>query len=338
MTLFSTAMGDESATKDFAHELHDQGWIVFSSVTPAGDWDLFAMRPDGSDRVNLTNTREFSETGARYSADGKRLLYYRQKASEAVDNNTYGMNELILADIDGSDPVSFGTKFPWATWGKDSSSFAALTSSGIQVIDVVSRKIVRSIPRKGLVQQLVWSPDGKSFLGTANGLGPFWNIGVLNLDDGKIVAVSETERYNCTPDWLPDSQRVLYARGIIPSQDESKKGNDRAELWISTLDGSKKRMVYAEGGRHIYGGASSPDSRYYLFTRSVEDLGKVDHATTTMSIIRAADTPMLGDNDDDLRRRYPNSKPVQRLDLGPGWEPQWTSFDVLAKSNAGETK
>ncbi len=80
----------EQLRRGLAAELHKQGWIVFSAKTEHGDWDLFMMRPDGTDRRPLTNTREFNEAGARFSPDGKRLLYYRMPKAEAVDNNTYG--------------------------------------------------------------------------------------------------------------------------------------------------------------------------------------------------------------------------------------------------------
>jgi Tol biopolymer transport system component len=169
-----------------------------------------------------------------------------------------------------------------------------------------------------MVQQLVWSPDGKVFAGTANGLGAYWNIGRLADGGGKINAVSETERYNCTPEWHPDSQHILYARGIIPKQD------GRAQLWIASDDGQDRTMLYAEQGRHIYGACPSPDARYLLFTRSVEDLGAVGKSQTTMAVVRWTDTPMLGDDSAALRQQFPNAKPARWLDLGPGWEPHWT--------------
>jgi len=34
-------------------------------------------------------------------------------------------------------------------------------------------------------------------------------------------------------------------------------------------DGSEKSLVYGEDGRHIYGGAISPDGVYVLFTRGL---------------------------------------------------------------------
>jgi len=318
----STAIAGDATTATLLRELHGQGWIVFSAQTPHGDWDLFLMRPDGSERHALTNTREFNEAGARFSPDGKRLLYYRMAKSDTVDNNTYGSFDLVLADSNGSNPVVYGPDFPWASWGPDGRQLATLTPKGIQIVDVQSHAIVRTVPRQGIVQQLVWSPDGKAFTGTANGLGAFWNIGRLPASGGNINAVSETERYNCTPDWCPDSRRILYARGIIPKQP------GRAQLWVARADGLENTMLYAEAARHIYGACASPDGRYLLFTRSVEDLGAVGKSQTTMAVVRWADTPMLGDESAALRQQFPDAKPARWLDLGPGWEPHWTRHEL----------
>jgi Tol biopolymer transport system component len=284
---------------------------VFSAKTEREDWDLFLMRPDGSERRRITDTPDVNEAGARFSPDGTRLLYYRLPKNEAVDNNTYGTFELVIAQSDGTQLMVFGNAFPWASWGPDGRQLACLAPRGIQIVEVATRQVLRQYPRKGIVEQLVWSPDGKRFVGTANGLGAFWNIGCLNPDTGALQAVSETERYNCTPDWLPDSQGVVYARGIIPE----KAG--RAELWVAQCDGQQRRRLYAEEGRHIYGACASPDGQYVLFTRSVEDLGKAKD--TAMAIIR---WPAPGDV------AGASSLAIPRLDLGPGWEPHWTAREL----------
>ena len=307
---------------DIAPEIHGLGWIAFSAVGDRGDWDLYVMRPDGSDRRKLTDTPAFNETGVRFSPDGKRVLYYRQPVSEPVDNNTYGTHDLMIADATGFNATEFGAGFPWASWGPDSTTISTLTPRGVRIVDVATRKDVRVLPRKGIIEQLVWSPDGRALVGTANGLGPYWNVGTLDLASGKIAAVSETERYNCTPDWMPDSRHVVYSRGTIPAK------NERAQLWIAAAGGQDRRMLYAEGGRHIYGGAPSPDGRYLVFSRTVEDLGRVDHAHTTLAIIRVAETPMLGDENRELRTQFPEARPARRLDLGSGWEPCWTGAEI----------
>jgi len=312
----SPAAADDSAA--LARELHEKGWLAFSAESDQGDYDLFLMRPDGSDRRRLTRTREFNEAGVRFSPDGKRLLYYRMPKAEAVDNNTYGTYELVVANADGSGAAVLGKDFPWASWGPDGAHLACLGKGGIQTIDLAGRPVGRPVARKGIVQQLAWSPDGRWFCGTANGLGPFWNIARLSAAGGEINAVSETERYNCTPDWMPDSQRILYSRGIIP-----EKGG-WAQLWAASGDGRDKRLVYAEDGRHIYGACASPDGKYVLFTRSEADLGKVDNSKTRMAVIRWADAPALIGESAALRKVYPQARRGPLLDLAEGWEPHWT--------------
>jgi Tol biopolymer transport system component len=305
--------GSADAAAVLAEELHGKGWLVCSAQTHHGDWDLVLLRPDGSARRPLTNTPEFNEAGARFSPDGNRLLYYRLPKGEPADNNTYGTFELVLANSNGTEPVVFGPGFSWASWGPDGRRIACLNSKSIQIVEIATRQVVRQHPRHGLVEQLVWSPDGKWFVGTANGLGPFWNIGVLNPITAEILAVSETDRYNCTPDWTPDAGGVVYARGIVPER------GGQAELWWARRDGGARRRLYTEAGRHIYGACASPDGRFLLFTRSVEDLGKV--MGTTLSIIRWPDSAAASNT---------HQSPVPRLDLGPGWEPHWTAHEVAA--------
>ena len=325
------AWGAAATTSDvtqLASELHNHGWLVFSSKTDRGDWDLFRMRPDGTDRRRFLDLPGFNEGGARFSPDGKQVLFYRLPKSDELQNNEYGRGELVIAQADGSEPVVFGSGCSWATWSPDGRQVACLAPKGIQIVDVASRKTVRQLPRKGIVSQLGWSPNGQWFTGTADHLGPFWNIARMNAETGEIRAVSETDRYNCTPDWVADSRRIVYARGIIPE----KPG--RAELWVATLDGRPPQPLYAEEGHHIYGACASPDMKYLLFTRHVADATRIELKDTTMSIIRWADTPMRGDDSESLRQRLPEARTGPRLDLGPGWEPFWTMADLNAPSRA----
>jgi len=69
--------------------------------------------------------------------------------SAAVDNNTYGTFDLVIADADGGHPVVFGSAFQWASWGPDGTQLACLAPKGIQIIDVATRKMVRPLPRGG---------------------------------------------------------------------------------------------------------------------------------------------------------------------------------------------
>jgi hypothetical protein len=67
-----------------------------------------------------------------------------------------------------------------------------------------------------------------------------------------------------------------------------------------------------------------------LFTRSQEDLGKVENSKTRMALIRAADGPLLGGQSPSLEAMYPaarRDRPV--LDLSWGWEPHWTAVEIF---------
>jgi len=327
----TSPQGTTSQVAALAHESHNKGWIVFSAETTRGDWDLFLMRPDGSDRRQITNTPDYNEAGARFSPDGKKLLYYRLPGAERIDNNTYGTYELVIADSDGGNAITYGNRFKWASWGPHGKQIASLDMKAIQIIDLATRQVVRELPRKRVVQQLVWSPDGKWFVGTANGMGVAWAIGRLSAETGQINPVSETDRYNCTPDWLTDSQRVVYSRGIVPGS------NGWAELWVAAGSGGgegDRQLLYAEDARHIYGGCISPDGKYVLFTRSEEDLGKVDNSRTRMAIIRWSDTPVIGGDSESLHAEYPNARNGPVLDLSWGWEPHWTYSDVVPTSGS----
>jgi Tol biopolymer transport system component len=306
-----------------AREVRSKGWIVYSAKTERGDWDLFLMRPDGSARRNITQSSEWSEAAARFSPDGRRLLYYRMPQSETLDNNKYGLYDLILSNADGTGPVSYGSSYPWASWGPGSDQIACLTKEGILFVELSTKKVLKRLDRKGIVEQLFWSPDARWLTGTANGLGEHWAIGRMSASTGELNRVSDGDCFNCTSDWFPDSRRIVYSKG-------HPKTEGWAQLWRSDGEGREKGMLYGEIGRHVYGGFISPDGKYVLFTRSEEDLGTVDNSKTTISLMRLRDAPIVGGKSEILRKQYPAAKDGPVLNLSSGWEPHWTTAEIGA--------
>ena len=290
----------------------------------AGDWDLFMMRPDGSGTAT-------DHPLARVPRGRRSVLPRWEKNSLLSDSHQRCGRQQHLRQIRPChcrcrwiECRRFRPRFPVGVVGAGWTQLACLDRRGVRIIDVASRKEVRQLPRKGIVQQLVWSPDGASFAGTANGLGPYWNIGRLDAKTGTLIAVSDTERYNCTPDWRPDSRSILYSRGIVPET------GGHAEIWMAAIDGKEKRMLCAEEGRHLYGACSSPDGKYLLFTRSEADLGKVDNSRTRLAIVRISDTPIATGTSSTFSQQYPGTRPGPILDLSWGWEPHWTSANLEA--------
>jgi Tol biopolymer transport system component len=326
--LYAVSLPASDGAAQLAREVGSKGWIIFSAKTPKGDWDLFVMRPDGSHRRNLTETAGFHEIGGRFSPDGRKILYRRIPPEVKVHHDSWGRaGELVIANADGSDPVVWGD-FPWASWSPDGKQVACLTKTGIEFRDLTSRRVVRTLDRKGIFQQLYWSPDGRSLVATANAFGASWTVVRMDATSGAVSAIAKDQ--NCTPDWFPDSKHVLYSsrpRNQAEAATAAAKavgqpaGYGWTQLWMADADGNQHSLLYGEDGRHIYGGAASPDGRYVLFTRSLTD-GNEDSAI--LGLMRVSDAPIIGGESNALRRLHPNTKDGAVLSLGPGWEPHWT--------------
>src|SRR5262249_61648864 len=107
--VLEAALSPENAR--LASEVRGKGWIVFSARSEQGDWDLFLMRPDGSQRRALTHTPEWNEAWPQFSRDGQRLLYRRLKRAERIEGNRYGEEgALVGANSDGTGARGLGAE------------------------------------------------------------------------------------------------------------------------------------------------------------------------------------------------------------------------------------
>lgn len=328
-----------SAAARLAKEVANKGWIVFAAKTAQGDYDLFLSRPDGSAKRNLTQTPEWNDYGARFSPDGKRMLYRRQRKptgpvqGQIVNHDLWGAKgTLVIANADGSNPQLQGKEgeWPWASWNPDGEQIACLykREGVIRIFDLATKKLVTEMPRQGIFQQLFWSSDGKRLCGTANVNGQDWNIISIELETRQGTLL--TRDLNCTPDWFQsDPKRVIYSnrtQGLATEYGWTM-------LMQATADGKSRTLIYGERRRHIYYGCTSPDDKYAIFATPESDGG----TDANMAIIRLADAPIIVPDDYvELRALYPNAKsgPVLRLNQ-PGFEPHWTYAEVGAKQSSG---
>lgn len=326
------AAAEDPAVAALAKEVAGRGWIFFSAPTPQGDYDLFLARPDGSKSRNITNTPEFDEYGGRFSPDGARILYRRLPKSEKINHDLWGQfGELVIANADGTNPVVQGKpgEFPWASWSPDARQIACLhrREGKIRIFDLETKKTIKEMPRQGVFQQMFWSPDGKRFCGTANVSGADWNVVSIDVETGKLTLLSR--HLNCTPDWFNDSRRVIYSNRTPGLADDY----GWTMLMEATADGTTRTLVYAERGKHIYFGCTSPDDRYVIFSIMPADT----LIEAPMALMRLADAPIIVSGDrgyKELEAMYPHAGkgPVLRLtNLPAGFEPQWTYARIGGK-------
>ena len=316
----------EDRVAQLAKEVGSKGWIVFAARAENETWDLFLMRPDGSARRNITNTADDEEGGPRFSLDGRQLLYRRFAKGTVISHDLWGFQgNLMIAGPDGARPVQIGgdREFPWASWSPDARQIACLTQKGIQIVDLQTKKVVRELPRRGIYQQLFWSPDGQWFCGVANAR-MMWTVVRMHVRTGELNIVHEFQ--SCTPDWFPDSKHIIY-----PSRPAGQNGYGFTQLWMSDGDGKEAKMIYGEDGYHIYGGALSPDGKYVLFTRCGEDGGGSEKSGAPICVMRMEDAPAIAGPSAALRKVHPDAKEATVLQLVEGWEPCWTYAEIGAE-------
>ena len=320
----------DPAVAALAKEVATQGWVCYGARAESGSWDLFLMRPDGSQKRNITNTPDFEEAAPRFSPDGTRLLYRRLPKGATINHDRWGFQgELVISNADGSSPVAQGGEgdLSWASWSADGKQVSCLTKKSIDIVDLATRQVVRQLPRQGVYQQLYWSLDGKWFCGVANHQGASWTVVRLNADTGECNSARDYQ--NCTPDWHPDSKHIILSSR--PAGQPGDKGQGYTQLWMVSADGVEQQLIYGQDGSHIYGGMVSPDGKYILFTRSVKDGNGSENAGAEICIMRASDAPSIGGASPDLRKVHPNTKDGPVLPLDTGWEPYWTYANPGAK-------
>jgi hypothetical protein len=322
------AVAADDAVAQLGHELAGLGWIVYSARTAQGDYDLFLARPDGSRIRNLTGTPQFNEFGGRFSPDGARMLYRRTARGEALNHDLWGaLGAPVVANADGSKPEVLGAEgdLPWACWSPDGQQVSCLHKKlgKIRIVDLRTRRVVRELPRQGIFQQMFWSPDGARLCGTANLSGQDWNIISVDLETGRPTLL--TRNLNCTPDWFQkDPLRVIYSHrtpGVATDYGWTM-------LMQATADGQQRSLVYAERGKHIYYGCTSPDDQYVIFSVPETDGG----TDAILAVIRMADAPVIVPEDyRELRALYPKARsgPVFRWKTA-GFEPHWTDHEIAA--------
>ncbi len=311
------------AVETLRKEVVNKGFLVASIKQKRGDWDLVLMRPDGSEQRKLTDTPGWSEAAPRWSPDSRQLLYRRIKAGTVISHDRWGFQgELVLADAMAQGPKVLG-KHPWGCWSPDGKQISSLSLKGIQILDVATLKVVRRMKRAGYFQQLFWSPDGKWFCGTANVGGELWTIVRMDVRTGEWNVVSRFR--NCTPDWAPDSRNVIFS-----NRPANQAGYGWTQLWMAPGQGGRRRMLYGEDGRHIYGGSLSPDGRYVLFTRCPKDGGGSERDGAPGGLMRLADAPIIGGASPALKKLHPEAHDGPVLELPDLWEPHWTYVDVTA--------
>ena len=241
--------------------------IVFESYQDQ-NWDLFMVRADGSERVNLTRTRDVNEPDPHVSPDGTKVCFL---VDEGKGENT--VRTVWCMNLDGTDRrlVARGGREPF--WMADGRSIVYLKSEfeKFTAMDFATKGLIvhclatgrdQSHPNAYL-QHLYCvgaTPDGKWYISTVHA-GMDFTHAILAIQ-AQGPQVFNLKIPGCRPDVSPDGKRIAWASGDY-------------SLAIGELDlsGPEPRVVnphdilVSPKPMKIQHVDWSPDGRYVAFSR-----------------------------------------------------------------------
>lgn len=239
--------------------------IVFEGYDE-NNWELFSIKPDGSDLKNLTNTPNEHEMYAQASPDGKKIAYVRD-----VEQDGTTIRSVYMMDADGSNKKKIADQARQPCWSPDSKQVAYLNmefgkfniadyaSKGLFIYDVATGEI-REAGNKSVHHIYVpnWSPDGKWIVTTVHGgMGFKHGIIAIEIDGDKVIDLSIS---GCRPCISDDGKRLTWS------------SNDHT-IGIADLnfDGGSVKLSNAhdlvhDESLHLYHPDLSPDGQYVVFS------------------------------------------------------------------------
>ena len=182
----------------------DGQWIAYESrPVGGGNYTIYLMRTDGSDRTALVNGRL-----ADWSPDSRFIAYETLTQPE----------QIAIIDLNNgqSRQLTNGGRHRAPSWSPDGSQLAIMADirGGWQIvlINITSQnqtQITSGSPDKRFP---AWSPDGQwiayNTIATGGGVGDVWIVDPAGRETIQITHTAPSGR----PAWSPDSQYLIYNR------------------------------------------------------------------------------------------------------------------------------
>ena len=249
-----------------AQQLADLPYKILFESYDGDNWELFEISADGSDRRNITNTKDVHELYPQVSPDGSKIAFLVDThANGTITRSLYLMNR----DGSGRKKITDGGREP--TWSHDSRkiAFPKQEFSRFNVKDYVSKYLfiydteTGETTRHGneLIEHLYvpsWSADDKWIFSTVHG-GMGFGHAILGIEaDGRRVVDMKVP--GCRPCISPDGKRLTWS-----SDDHTISVADI----VMTDEGPQAqnvRVVHKEPKMHLYHPDFSPDGQFICFS------------------------------------------------------------------------
>ncbi|HVS02413.1 MAG TPA: protein kinase, partial [Thermoanaerobaculia bacterium] len=189
------------------------GKFVAYTSDAAGSWDIYLLRVDGRNPINLTAGSPADDRQPAFSPDGSRIAFRSERDGGGIFLiGATGESVRRLTDF-GYNPSwsPSGRELAIATESIDGYPYSRLSVSQLWVVDVESGRAQELFA--GDAVQPAWSPHGQriAFWGImeiATGQRDLWTV---RADGSDPVAVTDDLPLDWSPAWSPDGRHLVFA-------------------------------------------------------------------------------------------------------------------------------
>ena len=198
-----------------------------------GSMEIFAVNPDGSGEVRLTNNSA-TEDQPTWSPDGTQIAFTSDRT---------GSYEVFVMDADGTHVTQLTHKaatFDWQpAWSPDGEQIAfTREGGGGQGVFVVPADGGTATKVLSLAHDPDWSPDGtKIAVSTARTGDLSVEIYAVRPNGTGLTKITSNDRVDTDPDWSPDGTKIAVSRF------DQGDGQEDMEIWTMNANGSGETKI-----------------------------------------------------------------------------------------------
>jgi hypothetical protein len=241
-----------------------------------GDFEIYAMNPDGSGLIQLTDNSGIADEDPSWSWDNARIVFRSTRG---------GQGDIWVMNADGSNPVQItdnaadnedpelspdGTRIVYEEEDPDDGTLE------IFIANADGTNVQQLTDAPGISEAPHFRPDGSRILFKSDRDGDF-EVFTMDPDGTNVVQLTSTAVDDFDASWSPDGNTIIFSsQRAVP---------DREDLWKMNADGSGQTQVLfdnvwdwhpvfsTDGAQIIF--TSDRDGDYELFRMNGDGRGVV---------------------------------------------------------------